>query len=126
MIQQNVYPCAMQDMVIDRALTLANKRGMNQSALARLIGVLPQHITNWKSRGVPPEKYVAIADALDCSLDELLGRTKYVRSLPQVAELWPLPSISESKLRALGSDDRAKIEAALLLGAQTLGIDIKK
>lgn len=126
MIQQNVYALAMQDMVIDKALQLANKRGMNQSALARLIGVLPQHITNWKSRGVPPEKYVALADALDCSMDELLGRTKYVFDRGQTPEPWPLPSISEEKIRGLGSDDRAKVEAALILGAQALGIDIKK
>lgn len=39
---------------------------------------------------------------------------------------WPFPSISESKVRALGPDKVAQLEAALLIAAGQVGLDIKK
>lgn len=37
----------------------------SQADLARLLEVLPQHITNWKKRGVPAERCIAIETATD-------------------------------------------------------------
>lgn len=64
---------------IKRALELAKRRGMNQARFADaldkagLAGTLPQHITNWKRRGLPPEHLQVVAKVLKCSVDELLG-----------------------------------------------------
>jgi DNA-binding transcriptional regulator YdaS (Cro superfamily) len=35
----------------------------SQAELARSLDVLPQHITNWKRRGVPAERCIAIEEA---------------------------------------------------------------
>lgn len=49
---------------IDRTLLLAEERGMNQSDLARELGVPPQAITNWKSRGMPAAHMVSLSFSL--------------------------------------------------------------
>lgn len=46
---------------------------MNQSQLAVFLGVIPQDITNWKSRGLPTDKYALCAEKFNKSVDELLG-----------------------------------------------------
>jgi len=58
---------------IDRALAWAQEKGWNQSTFASRLGVAPANVTNWKSRGLPPEHYKLVADALGRSVDELLG-----------------------------------------------------
>src|SRR5690625_2421243 len=63
----------MSTRQIDRALEWAKKEGMNQSDLARALGVLPQDITNWKKRDLPSDRYLDMAQALKRSVDELLG-----------------------------------------------------
>lgn len=77
MSKQFVYDHAMSKRPIDRALDWAKQDGMNQSGFARRLGVLPQDITNWKKRDLPSDKYVDIADALNRSIDDLLGRSGY-------------------------------------------------
>lgn len=44
---------------IDRAISVAG----TQAALARSLEVLPQHINNWKKRGVPADRCIAIEEA---------------------------------------------------------------
>lgn len=69
MVSENLMP-----RVLSRALQL----GMNQTALAQALGETRQTISNWKSRGVPADKFTALADVLNWSMDELLGREKPV------------------------------------------------
>lgn len=82
------------ERVIDRALRLAKqRRQLNQSQFAKKMGVLPQHVTNWKRRGpdMPPEHYVNAADVIGCTVDELLGRIQYrlnAKEFVGVAESW--------------------------------------
>ncbi|MFT0547840.1 helix-turn-helix domain-containing protein [Allopusillimonas ginsengisoli] len=100
---------------------------MNQSAFAARLGVLPQHVTNWKNRGLPAEQYQPIAEALGRSVDELLGRTPETET-PRMEskEVWPLLSIDESKVRALNDFHRAQLEAAILIAAGQVGLDVRK
>lgn len=63
----------MEQTVIDRVLERARFKGMNQSAFARVLGVEPQHVTNWKRRGLPAEMLVKVARALDASVEQVLG-----------------------------------------------------
>lgn len=116
----------MNETVFDRMIRKANEREWSQSDLAIRLGVSPQNVTNWKRRGVPPEQYVRLADVLDCSLDDLLGRTKYIgrESLPPVR--WPYQEIDEGKFRDLAPNHAAKLEGAILLAAAQLGLDVKK
>lgn len=73
---QRVYPCRMveKSKTITIALELARRRGINKSGFARLLGVSPQDVTNWQSRGMPPIWDRPVADALGCSIDVLHGR----------------------------------------------------
>jgi transcriptional regulator with XRE-family HTH domain len=67
------------ESTIERALRIARERkGWNQARFAAELNklglaALPQHITNWKRRGLPPEHHAAVAQALGISVDELLG-----------------------------------------------------
>lgn len=63
---------------IDTLLRWTREAGLNQSKLAERLGVAPQDITNWKRRGMPPEKHKAAADAFGRTIDELVGRTEAV------------------------------------------------
>lgn len=62
------------DRSIDRALKKARDLGMNQRKFAAAMGVSAQDVTNWKSRGMPPERLEKASEVVDCSVDELLGR----------------------------------------------------
>lgn len=116
----------MDETVFDRVIRKASERDWSQKELADRIGVAPQNVTNWKRRGVPPDQYVVIADTLDCSLDDLLGRTKYVGAGQLRAGRWPYPSIDEAKFRAIKERDACKLEGAILLAAAQLDLDVKK
>lgn len=43
------------------------------SALGRLIEASRQTTTNWRTRGIPPKEYVALAGALGWTIDQLVG-----------------------------------------------------
>lgn len=70
---QSVYPQDVGRSIV-LALELALKRGMNQTQFAEALGVKPQHVTNWKQRGLPPERLEEVSRLLNCSVDYLLGR----------------------------------------------------
>lgn len=69
-----VYPRGMSTAVIDTALAWAKElRGWNQSGLALAVGATPQHITNWKKRGMPTDWHQPVAAALGVTVDELIA-----------------------------------------------------
>src|SRR5690606_34032471 len=116
----------MEETVFNRVMRRAREKRWTQSELAKRLDLLPQHVSNWKTRGVPPERYEAIADALDCSIDELLGRMKYVAGAGAMPAPWPFHTIDEAKVRALDDTKRNQLEAAIIIGAAQLGLDVKK
>lgn len=59
---------------IDNLLKRAKARGLSQAKLARAMNVPNQHVTNWKRRGLPAAQYAAAAQAVECSIDQLLYR----------------------------------------------------
>jgi len=56
------------------------KRGLSQEELAERIQVSRQSVSKWETADAMPDlnKLMALADALDISLDELCGREKYI------------------------------------------------
>jgi transcriptional regulator with XRE-family HTH domain len=60
-----------------RLKELRTARGMTQEALARAAGVGNDAVRNWeRGRRTPMlDMAVKLADALECTLDELAGRT---------------------------------------------------
>lgn len=116
----------MDESVFEIVIRKAREKDWTQSDLAVQLGLSPQNVTNWKRRGVPPDQYVKIADTLNCSLDELLGRTKFIGKVAMEPRRWPYPSIDEDKLRSLDEKRAARLEGAILLAAAQLGLDVKK
>ena len=64
---------------IDVALSWMRDAGLNQTEFANMIDALPQDITNWKRRGLPADRYEAVASAFGKTVDALLsGDTQHV------------------------------------------------
>lgn len=78
------------DRSIDRVLKRAKLKGWNQTELAELMDVDPQHITNWKRRGMPTDMLQKASTVLRCSVDELIGREP--NGGKQGSEIWPFES----------------------------------
>lgn len=77
-----------------RLLGWARDKGWNQTQLAERLGVTPAHITNWKSRGLPADRYLDVANLFGKSLDEVAGLSeeRNVSAGPTVTGLIPILS----------------------------------
>ena len=84
----------------ERLLSARRNRGMSQEALAEKIGVSRQAVSKWETGDAQPDyaKLVALADALEISLDYLCGRDKVpaqdleisvVQAPPKKRKVWP-------------------------------------
>lgn len=113
----------MSESVFTRMMRWAADSGWSQSELANHLGVSPQNITNWKSRGVPSDRYADIAALFARSVDQLLGKEAEAGA---TIGPWPYSSIDEKKFRAVKETDASKLEGAILLAAAQLGLDVKK
>ncbi len=65
----------MGDRPIDRLLRRAEALQMNQRQLADALDVRPQHVTNWKARGMPAAMHAAAAKVVRMSIEELAEGT---------------------------------------------------
>lgn len=61
-------------MLAEKIRSLRKEKNLTQEALATLLGVERTTVTMWESgQNTPPTKYlVTLADALGCTLDDLL------------------------------------------------------
>lgn len=99
----------MAERPIDRALQLAKEKGLNKSQFAAALQVLPQHVTNWIKRGMPPEYYAPAADVLDCSVDRLLGRNE--RLEPWLRDYYALEPEQQNEIREIAEDRIARFRS---------------
>lgn len=70
---------------IDKAIKLAG----SPTELARLVGVTPQVVFNWKKRGVPAERVPAVVRATG-------GLVPAHELRPDLPELFPTPSVQQA------------------------------
>lgn len=81
--------------------------GREEAWLSSKTGASAQTINNWRGRGgVPCKNWVAVADAVKCSVDELLGRAP---------SSWPLKRITHAQWMALSDYERGGLEQAMLV-----------
>lgn len=68
----------------ERLLEIRKSRGMSQEVLAEKIGVSRQAVSKWETGEALPDytKLIALADALEVSLDYLCGREPRVETVP--------------------------------------------
>ena len=73
---QHWIACLDMEGFTERLKQLRQARSLSQTRLAELLGVLPRTYNRWERGGHVPhaEMLVKIADALQVSVDELLGR----------------------------------------------------
>lgn len=113
-----------------------------QSAIARLLGVSPQVIKNWESRGISIEGALTAQKIIGCDANWLLSgepeaivytnttwtptqrrASALVTDLPPAQyrdESWPFPTINKAEIARLSENERGQIEGfikALLLSS---------
>lgn len=71
-------------------LAKAKEHGVSRAMLMDKLGVSKQRFTNWDARGVPPSMHQRAADAIRCSVDELLGRAAPVKNGPSTTHGYPI------------------------------------
>lgn len=62
------------DPVMREVVRRMDAQGITRPELVRALEISQQTFTNWRNRGIPPAAYQQLAEALGCSVDELLGR----------------------------------------------------
>lgn len=93
---------------------------LSQEKLGDALGMTKSNISHWESGAHEPSFG---------QLVRIIEVTRYDEPLPGLraaakSSSWPFPDISLHKIEALPERERIKLEAALLLSASTLGIDI--
>ncbi|MBQ2699482.1 MAG: helix-turn-helix transcriptional regulator, partial [Firmicutes bacterium] len=82
---------------------LRRARGLNQEDLAAQVQVSRQAISKWENDDAMPDlpKLLAVADALEISLDELCGREAYAAAPAAAAEPAAPPAAPPQQRHAL-------------------------
>lgn len=97
---------------------------LTQQQLGDAMGVTKGNVSSWEK---------GRHDASHEQLVKIAAITGYKEPLPGMVEplvtstpLWPFPTIDEAKVRALDDTKRNQLEAAIIISAAQLGLDVKK
>lgn len=74
-------------------IKLRKQKGLSQEGLAEKIGVSRQAISKWENQESYPDlpKLISLSQVLECSLDELCGKTKEINSNSKVSSKKTMP-----------------------------------
>lgn len=101
------------DALLQRIKKMVSERpdGANRETawLAEKLRTSAQTISGWRERGVPPSRYTAIAAALGCTVDELLGKPP-----AKPTPVWPFEAVSYERWDRLTERQKGRLEAAIL------------
>lgn len=119
----------------DRIIEIQAKMGWDDDAMAAVAGVSRSAVAQWRGQGSKLINSIGKQEAAE-SLSRATGlnalwiaKGKGPRSPQEGApqkHLWPLPSISEEKIRAMNEQQIAQLEAAILIAAGHVGLDVKR
>ena len=65
---------AKNKIVMANVDKLMQKKGMSSAEFAQRMGVLSSYVSNWRSRGMPADRWLRAAEVLETSVDVLTGR----------------------------------------------------
>lgn len=101
--------------ICERLFDELELRGLTAYGLAKVLGVHPTTISNWKQRNTdPPSKYIiAICGFIGCSIEYLL--TGEDAGAPVVIKKEPVPGISENGREMLALYEKLSERDQLLL-----------
>lgn len=83
--------------------------GRELSWLSASLEVKVQVVQNWTTRGLPPERYAAVADVLGWSIDAVAGRTP-----PPPPTEWPFQLVDRERFDRLSDVQKGLLEGAML------------
>lgn len=69
---------------------------MSQKQVASLLGIPPQGVSNWRSRGIPPGKHAAVASLMGISVEALTESKGNVVPVPSGTRMVPLISFVQA------------------------------
>lgn len=104
--------CNIADMELEdigaKIAQAREKSGMNQSDLARSVGVTPQAVQKWESGGSKPRfnRLRDVAAAIGIELRELIAGTAYEQALGDIATEAEVPTSSIPTKRAMSGSRR--------------------
>lgn len=101
--------------ICERLFDELKLRGLTSYGLAKVLGIHPTTISNWKQRNTdPPSKYIiAICGFLGCSIEYLLMGEN--TGAPVVTKKEPVPGISENGREMLALYEKLSERDQLLL-----------
>ena len=101
--------------ICERLFDELKLRGLTSYGLAKVLGIHPTTISNWKQRNTdPPSKYIiAICGFLGCSIEYLLMGED--TGAPVVTKKEPVPGISENGREMLALYEKLSERDQLLL-----------
>ena len=101
--------------ICERVFDELKLRGLTSYGLAKVLGIHPTTISNWKQRNTdPPSKYIiAICGFLGCSIEYLLMGED--TGAPVVTKKEPVPGISENGREMLALYEKLSERDQLLL-----------
>lgn len=114
----------------DRIALVLAETGWSKAELARQAGTSRTAPTDW-TKGVVDYLSAEVARRISSKTkfsamwlatgDGPMYKGQHDEPIDQV---WPFPSIDESKVRSLSHDDRVRLDAALLFAAAQIGLDV--
>lgn len=113
--------CRLQQLIQEQA-------DGSQSRFADMIGSSPSYVSRMLyPEGKANKKRIAddMIERIEVKLNLGRGWFDGLSSLESLAEAWPFDTISLEKVASLDKITKAKLEAAILLSAATLKIDVE-
>lgn len=119
----------------DRIEELQSRTGWNDTQMAKAAGVSRSAVAQWAGKGSKLIKEIADVEvALNLEKETGYSALWIAKGIgPRMAEqrmsseFWPFSTLDEQKVRCLDPHkERMQLEAAILLAAAQLGLDVKK
>lgn len=83
----------LMDEIVERVLSWAKDKGLNQTKLSEALGGSRQMVTNWKSHGIPAAWHKPIAVYFGKTVDELLGGLQTQEATQDIVNISSGPNI---------------------------------
>lgn len=81
------------------------------SGLADEINVSAQRVNNWRHRGIPGRMHARVAEVLDWTVDQLLGKAPPNKDNEPT---WPFPSIPAYRFNRLSEGERLAVQGVMV------------
>lgn len=118
----------------DRILEVQNKMSWSDTQTAKAAGVSRSAVAQWAGKGSKIIHTVSDVEAVlnlerETGFSALWiakGKGPKTVDARRIADHWPFRDIDAEKVGSLKAHDKSKLEAAILIAAAQVGVDVKK